>query len=336
MPADPLEALRQPVVPIAPAPPTSPSSCGRAAVGRGAGSMAAPPSTPSATRRDVAAVTPALVGPTSASTARPPPSTSTARRSARSRRCASTGDDGRVGHAEMHLGGHDGDAGRRVSPRSASSAPRPSGGHRSALYLDVADVDATYARAVAAGATGERPPADQFYGDRNGIAPRPVRPPLDASRSPSRTSPSRRWPRRAPDYTVTRGGRASGRARGPGADRPARATSPCRRPTSTGPRPSTARCSAGTSSRRRPGSDGRHRYSHVEQHDGAVRHPSTTWTTRAPTTTTGSTTCRRMVARVRELGGEVLAVDEYASGGNARCRDDQGIEFELWQPAPGY
>ena len=43
-----------------------------------------------------------------------------------------------------------------------------------------------------------------------------------------------------------------------------------------------------------------------------------------------------MVARVRELGGEVLDVTDYASGGNARCRDDQGIEFDLWQPAPGY
>ena len=43
-----------------------------------------------------------------------------------------------------------------------------------------------------------------------------------------------------------------------------------------------------------------------------------------------------MVARVRDLGGEVLEVTDYASGGNARCRDDQGIEFDLWQPAPGY
>ena len=43
-----------------------------------------------------------------------------------------------------------------------------------------------------------------------------------------------------------------------------------------------------------------------------------------------------MIVRVRELGGEVLSVDEYASGGSARCRDDQGVEFDLWQAAPGY
>jgi predicted enzyme related to lactoylglutathione lyase len=41
-------------------------------------------------------------------------------------------------------------------------------------------------------------------------------------------------------------------------------------------------------------------------------------------------------ARVRALGGEVLEVTDYPSGGNAKCRDDQGVEFELWKPAPGY
>ena len=34
------------------------------------------------------------------------------------------------------------------------------------LYVD--DVDATFARALAAGATSRRPVADQFYGDRVG------------------------------------------------------------------------------------------------------------------------------------------------------------------------
>jgi predicted enzyme related to lactoylglutathione lyase len=41
-------------------------------------------------------------------------------------------------------------------------------------------------------------------------------------------------------------------------------------------------------------------------------------------------------ARVRELGGRVLDVTEYPSGGNAVCEDDQGLRFELFQPAPGY
>jgi predicted enzyme related to lactoylglutathione lyase len=42
------------------------------------------------------------------------------------------------------------------------------------------------------------------------------------------------------------------------------------------------------------------------------------------------------VDRVRELGGEVLEVEQHESGGTARCRDDQGVAFELWQAAPGY
>ena len=41
-------------------------------------------------------------------------------------------------------------------------------------------------------------------------------------------------------------------------------------------------------------------------------------------------------ARVRDLGGTVVSEATYDSGGNVVCRDDQGREFQLWQPAPGY
>ena len=41
-------------------------------------------------------------------------------------------------------------------------------------------------------------------------------------------------------------------------------------------------------------------------------------------------------SRVRELGGEVLLVTEYPSGGNAECVDDQGLRFDLFRPRPGY
>jgi uncharacterized glyoxalase superfamily protein PhnB len=40
--------------------------------------------------------------------------------------------------------------------------------------------------------------------------------------------------------------------------------------------------------------------------------------------------------RVRDLGGEVLSITNYDSGGNAVCRDDQGLRFELFRPRPGY
>ena len=41
-------------------------------------------------------------------------------------------------------------------------------------------------------------------------------------------------------------------------------------------------------------------------------------------------------ARVREVGGEVLSVANYESGGNAECVDDQGLRFDLFRPRPGY
>lgn len=40
--------------------------------------------------------------------------------------------------------------------------------------------------------------------------------------------------------------------------------------------------------------------------------------------------------RVIELGGQVLSRDEYSSGGNAACLDDQGYRFDLFRPAPGF
>ena len=42
------------------------------------------------------------------------------------------------------------------------------------------------------------------------------------------------------------------------------------------------------------------------------------------------------VARVRELGGQVLNVADYDSGGNAECVDDQGLRFDLFRPRAGY
>ena len=40
--------------------------------------------------------------------------------------------------------------------------------------------------------------------------------------------------------------------------------------------------------------------------------------------------------RVRDLGGEVLSVADYDSGGNAECVDDQGLRFDLFRPRAGY
>jgi PhnB protein len=68
------------------------------------------------------------------------------------------GPDGGIGHAEVAIGDSVimfADSSPRYGPRNAM------------LYLYVADVDATYKRALEAGATSVHEPADQFYGDRS-------------------------------------------------------------------------------------------------------------------------------------------------------------------------
>lgn len=78
------------------------------------------------------------------------------------------GPDGRVGHAEIKIGKALlmlADEHPEIdfrSPKSLGIARSPVGIH---LYVD--DVDAVYKRALQAGATPLREPADQFYGDRN-------------------------------------------------------------------------------------------------------------------------------------------------------------------------
>lgn len=51
-------------------------------------------------------------------------------------------------------------------PEFGGVAPSPDGPTHASITLDVPDVDAAFARAVAAGATTVSEPADQFHGDR--------------------------------------------------------------------------------------------------------------------------------------------------------------------------
>ena len=76
-----------------------------------------------------------------------------------------TSPDGRVGHAELGLGG----SLLMIAdewPEAGSVGPGKVGGSPVMLSIYVPDVDATFAAAIAAGATPVREPADQFYGDR--------------------------------------------------------------------------------------------------------------------------------------------------------------------------
>jgi PhnB protein len=79
------------------------------------------------------------------------------------------GPDGTVAHAEVQIGDsvviiED------ASPERGTMAPPPGGvaGAPFSLFVYVEDVDAVVARAVELGATLQRGPQDQFYGDRDG------------------------------------------------------------------------------------------------------------------------------------------------------------------------
>jgi PhnB protein len=74
---------------------------------------------------------------------------------------------GKIGHAEIRIR----DSVLMLSdewPEWNMLGPKSRGGPTCNLHLYVEDVDAAFARAVEAGATVERPVADQFYGDRSG------------------------------------------------------------------------------------------------------------------------------------------------------------------------
>lgn len=83
------------------------------------------------------------------------------------------GADGRIGHAELDIGG----TLMMLSaeyPDFGALAPHAVGGSPVRLHLSVADVDATFAAALAAGASEIRPVADQFYGERSGMIADPA------------------------------------------------------------------------------------------------------------------------------------------------------------------
>ena len=75
--------------------------------------------------------------------------------------------DGRISHAEIRIGG----AAVMLAdehPEADCMGPATFGGSAVGLMLYVADVDAAFARAVAAGARVKRDLRNEFYGDRAG------------------------------------------------------------------------------------------------------------------------------------------------------------------------
>jgi uncharacterized glyoxalase superfamily protein PhnB len=246
-------------------------------------------------------------------------------------------DSGRVGHAELVVGG----ARLYVNdefPEMDIVSPIARGGPSMQLQLPVADCDATFARAVAAGATARREPADQFYGARTAS----IRDPwghdwslhqhledLTQVQMAERLADTE-WGDFATVDLGSRGGDEPAHDQHRAADR----LGDMGYFTIDVPDPDAAAAFFGElfGWRIEQGSleEGRHIASIAPPggiHGGRP---------------VGYTLYFRVddlqaaAARVRELGGEVLALAEYESGGNATCRDPQGLPFELWKPAPGY
>jgi len=76
-------------------------------------------------------------------------------------------DDGRIGHAEITIGSSKLMLADEY-PEIDVLGPQSRGGPTCSFTIEVPDVDASFERAVAAGAIVERPVADQFHGNRMG------------------------------------------------------------------------------------------------------------------------------------------------------------------------
>jgi uncharacterized glyoxalase superfamily protein PhnB len=228
------------------------------------------------------------------------------------------GDDGRIGHAELSIGGNR----LMLSDEYADIdvlGPTSRGGTTVTLYVEVADVDYTHARAVEAGATSLRPPADQGYGDRNATIRDPfghrwmLAQPIDAARAAEATDDGAFG-----SFTVTG-----------------------RRPVEPGylvvhtADLDRARAFFGAlfDWDVQPG---------AQEGGGHVANTRFPLGFGAPVADRATTLYFRVddiesyATKVEELGGRVLARNDHPSGGNAECLDDQGYHFELWRPAPGY
>ena len=243
------------------------------------------------------------------------------------------GDDGRVGHAEITI------QGARIMladehPEVDVFSPAHYGGSAVGLNLDVDDCDALYEQAVAAGATGLRPPADQFYGSRSATVADPY---------------GHRWflNTRVEDLS---GAEMARRAADEGYayEEPEAATSPELSPSTRSQPIEIGYVTMATTDTERAarffgslfgwqfeaGNAG-HGYAHIANTtlpmgftpDGVGQ---------AATLYFRVASIEQFAARVRELGGTVVSIDSYASGGSATCQDDQGATFLLWEPAPGY
>jgi PhnB protein len=79
--------------------------------------------------------------------------------------CRMPGPDGTIMHAEVKIGDSQVFLAEEC-PQMGAMSPTSIGGSPVTIHLYVEDADATFDRAIAAGATAKFPPQDMFWGDR--------------------------------------------------------------------------------------------------------------------------------------------------------------------------
>ena len=112
---------------------------------------------------------------------------------------------GKIGHAEFMIG----DSRLMLAsefPEIGAVAPTTVGGTPVTLAIYTEDVDAMVARALAEGATEERPVEDQFYGDRSGTIIDPFGHKWSVSTHVEDISPEELWKRQDAIYRESDGG----------------------------------------------------------------------------------------------------------------------------------
>jgi uncharacterized glyoxalase superfamily protein PhnB len=238
-----------------------------------------------------------------------------------------TGDDGRIGHADLAIGGAAfmlSDEYPEFGPGIVS--PATLGGTPFSMHVEVPDVDAVYARVVADGrAVVGREPHDEAYGARTFDMVDPfghrwmIQTPI-ATPSVEEIQAS------TEGFTIT------------ATPAPSAAAAPIEIGYVTFASPDTRVAAEFYGAlfgwAIEPGASGDD-YAHVHNTKLPLGlAPGTP--NEAPVIYFRVDDIARYAARVRELGGEVVSETTYDSGPNAVCKDGQGREFQLWQPAPGY
>jgi uncharacterized glyoxalase superfamily protein PhnB len=237
-----------------------------------------------------------------------------------------TGDDGRIGHAELTIGGARfmlSDEYPDFGPGIVS--PTTLGGTPFSMHVEVPDVDAVHARVTADGRSRVgREPHDEAYGARSFDMVDPF---------------GHRWMIQTPIATPTiEEVQAASDGFTITAPAEAAASAPVEIGYVTFGSPDTRVAAEFYGAlfgwAAQPGPSGEE-YAHI----GNTALPmglAPGTVDEAPTIYFRVDDIARYVARVRELGGAVISETSYDSGPNAVCTDVQGRRFQLWQPAPGY